>query len=278
MARTFPASQAPVGTLDEIFLWTDNVPGSEGKQGKEKISIKGKYRLLSNIHNPSVTPFIPVQAVATGAAVIIAPGGGHCELWMDHEGYGPAHWLSEHGIAAFVLKYRLARDVNSTYSVRQHALADIQRAIRLVRSRSKEWGINNSAIGVMGFSAGGELAALAAIHFDNGRENPADEIDRQSSYPDFQALIYPADIDGFEISKNQPPVFLLGGYQDDPEISEGLTELYLKYKKAGVPAELHIYANADHGFGIQQSNTGAVALWPERFQQWLSDGGFLKNK
>src|SRR6267142_5544159 len=95
--------------------------------------------IVSGIHHPTITAYLSAEDKATGAAVIIAPGGGHRELWMDHEGYGPARWLSEHGIAAFVLKYRLARDVNSTYSVRQHALADIQRAIRLVRSRSKEW-------------------------------------------------------------------------------------------------------------------------------------------
>jgi acetyl esterase/lipase len=115
--------------------------------------------------------------------VIIAPGGGHRELWIDHEGYNPAKWLAEKGIAAFVLKYRLARDTNSTYTIDKDALADIQRAIRLVRSRAKEWNIDTARIGVMGFSAGGEVAALAAMRFDHGNENANDEIDRQSARP-----------------------------------------------------------------------------------------------
>src|SRR5215216_2506175 len=135
--------------LNEIFLWPNGAPGSEGKTGKEKIRTVGNDQVVSNIHNPSITPYLPIKEKATGAAVIIAPGGGHRELWITHEGYNEAKWLSDRGIAAFVLKYRLARDTLSTYTIDKDELADIQRAIRLVRSHAKEWQIDTAKIGVM---------------------------------------------------------------------------------------------------------------------------------
>lgn len=262
----------------EILLWTNGAPGSEWKTGAEKIRIApAGDHVVSGIHHPSITPYLPLSQKATGAAVIIAPGGGHKELWIDHEGYNPARWLSERGIAAFVLKYRLARDSNSTYTVEGNALADIQRAIRLVRSRAKEWGIDTSRIGVMGFSAGGELAALSAMRFDDGKQDAIDPVDRQSSRPAFQALIYPGGSSKFEVAKNAPPLFLLAGYNDRQDIAEGLAQVYLKYKKAGVPAELHIYTNTGHGFGMRPTDKGAVAEWPKRFEDWLLYMGFLKK-
>ncbi len=262
----------------EILLWPNGAPGSEGKTGKEKVRISEEGdHVISNIHNPSITPYMPEKEKATGAAVIIAPGGGHRELWIDHEGYNPAKWLSEKGVAAFVLKYRLARDTLSTYTVDKDELADIQRAIRLVRSRAKEWGIDTARIGVMGFSAGGEVAALAAMRFDYGNADATDAINRQSSRPAFQALIYPGNSARFEVVTNAPPVFLVGGYNDRADIAQGIAEVYIKYKKANVPAELHIYSNAGHGFGMRERNRGAVAGWIDRFYEWLSDRGFLKK-
>jgi acetyl esterase/lipase len=228
----------------EILLWPNGAPGSEGKTGQEKIRISEEGdHVISNIHHPSITPYIPKEN-APGAAVIIAPGGGHRELWIDHEGYNPAKWFRDKGIATFILKYRLARDSNSTYTIDKDELADIQRAIRLVRSRAKEWNIDTARIGVMGFSAGGEVAALSAMRFDNGNKNATDPVDRQSSRPAFQALIYPGGSNRFEVGQNAPPLFLVGGYKDRPDIAEGIAQVYLKYKQAGIPAELHIYANA----------------------------------
>ena len=263
--------------LKEISLWSNGAPGSEGKTGKEKIRTVGNDQVVSNIHNPSVTPYLPIKEKATGAAVIIAPGGGHRELWITHEGYNEAKWLSDRGVAAFVLKYRLARDSNSTYTIDKDELADIQRAIRLIRSRSKEWNIDTARIGVMGFSAGGEVAALSAMRFDFGNAAATDPIDRESSRPAFQALIYPGNSGRFEVAPNAPPVFLVGGYNDRPDIAEGIAQVYLKYKKANVPAELHIYSGAGHGFGMRERNKGAVAGWIDRFYDWLSDRGFLKK-
>lgn len=261
----------------EIPLWPGVAPGSEGKTGKEKIRVVEDDQVISNIHNPSITPYFPSKENATGAAVIIAPGGGHRELWITHEGYNVAKWVSEKGITAFVLKYRLARDSNSTYTIDKDELADIQRAIRLVRSRAKEWNIDTARIGVMGFSAGGEVAALSAMRFDNGDSNAADIINRQSSRPAFQALIYPGGSSRFEVVPNAPPLFLVGGYNDRPDIAEGIAQVYIKYKKANVPAELHIYSDAGHGFGLRPRNRGAVTGWIARFEEWLNDRGFMKK-
>ena len=260
----------------EIPLWDTNVPGSKANSGKEKIRIaETGDHVVSNIHNPSITPYMPSTNLS-GAAVIIAPGGGHRELWIDHEGYNVARFFRDKGIAAFVLKYRLARDSNSTYTVEKESLADIQRAIRLVRSRAKEWNIDVKKIGVMGFSAGGELAALAAMKFDEGNKSAGDLIDRESSAPNFQALIYPGGSAKFTVEKNTAPVFLVGGYKDRPDIAEGIAQVYLKYKQAGIPAELHIYATAGHGFGMRPNNKGADAHWPQRFIEWLNDLGVIK--
>lgn len=260
----------------EILLWPKGAPGSEGKNSAEKVRINATGdHLVSNVHKPSITPYIPAKNVS-GVAVIIAPGGGHQDLWMDHEGYNPAHWFSEKGIAAFILKYRLARDTNSTYTIDKDELADIQRAIRMVRSRAKEWHIDTAKIGVMGFSAGGEVAALAAMRFDDGIKTSNDKIDHESSYPNFQALIYPGGTKRFELVKNAPPLFLAGGFKDRPDIAEGMANVYLKYKQAGVPAEIHIYSGAGHGFGISKNNQGSVSHWPERFMEWLVETGLMK--
>lgn len=267
---------AAVDEPKEILLWPNGAPGSEGKTGPEKVRIpEGGDHVVSNVHRPSITPYLPTGSNTKRTAVIIAPGGGHRELWTDHEGHNLARWLRDRGIAAFVLKYRLAKEEGSTYKVDEHALADMKRSLRLVRSRAKEWGIDTARIGVMGFSAGGEVAALAAMRFDAGDRAAADMIDRESSQPAFQALIYPGSSGRFEVTKNSPPIFLLCGYKDRTDISEGLAQVYLKYKQAGVPAELHIYSDAGHGFGFRPTNQGAVAHWPERFTEWLTSGGLL---
>jgi len=262
----------------EIPLWQAGAPGSQDKTGEEAVRVTpdGEH-VVSNVHKPSITPYLPSKEKSTGAAVIVAPGGGHRELWMDHEGHNLARWLSSRGIAAFVLKYRLAREPNSTYKVDEHALADIQRAIRLVRSRAKEWGVSPSRIGVLGFSAGGELAALASMRFDGGNKDASDVIERENSRPDFQALIYPGSSGRIVPVKESPPVFLVCGYKDRPDISRGLAEVYLKFKELEVPAELHVYATAGHGFGVREKNRSASGNWPARFEEWLADLGLLQK-
>jgi acetyl esterase/lipase len=271
----FCAMQTDTGP-QEILLWPNGAPGSAGKTAAQKVRVTDQGDMvIRSVNKPSITPFLPAAGKSTGAAVIIAPGGGHAELWISHEGYTPAKWLRDHGVAAFVLKYRLAKDSNSTYTVDRDELADMQRAIRLVRSRAKEWGIDTSKIGVMGFSAGGELAALAGMRYTAVNDTAADPIDRLSDKPDFQGLIYPGNIPRFTVGAYSPPAFLAGGYKDRKDISEGLAELYLKYKQANIPAELHIYGNTGHGFGMRETNTGAYSNWPEEFLQWLKDMSFI---
>jgi acetyl esterase/lipase len=174
-----------------------------------------------------------------------------------------------------VLKYRLAKATNSTYTVDGEELADMQCAIRMVRSRAQEWNINTNRLGVMGFSAGGELAFLAAMHFDYGVAGAADAVDRQSCKPDFQALIYPGHSSRIKPAPNSSPAFLVCGSNDRPDISEGLANVYLKFEQAKVPVELHIYEGVGHGFGLRPSNTGPVSKWPDRFDEWLEQNGFL---
>ncbi len=261
-----------------VTLWPDGAPGARTDGGEPKIRVESSgERVRSNIHVPTLTPYLPSPQTATGCAVIIAPGGGHRELWADHEGHYLGRWLQERGIAGFVLLYRLANEEGSTYTVDEHALADIQRAIRTVRARSGEWKIDPQRVGVIGFSAGGELAGLSAMRNDAGNAEAADLIDREGCRPDFQALIYPGRLNRLTVSDQSPPVFLAGGYGDRPDISQGMAELYLKYKAAGVPAELHIYSNAGHGFGLRPDAQGAVAKWPERFAEWLADREMLKK-
>ena len=265
-------------SAQEILLWPNGAPGSEGKTGNEKVRIaESGDHVVSNIHHPSITPYFPAKDKATGAAIIIAPGGGHRELWIDHDGYNIAKWLSEKGITVFVLKYRLSKDSNSIYTIDKDELADMQRAIRLVRSRAKEWGVDTGRLGVMGFSAGGELAGLSAMRFGDFKVNTADVIDKETCRPAFQALIYPGNSFRLDPVKNAPPLFILGGYQDRKDIAEGIAILYNKYKEAGVSAELHIYANAGHGFGLRTTNKGAVAGWLQRFLEWMDDMGFLNK-
>jgi endo-1,4-beta-xylanase len=223
----------------------------------------GGERVVSHVRRPSLTMYLSSKETAMGAAVIIAPGGGHRELWTDHEGHNVARWLSAHGVAGFVLKYRLAREEGSTYTIEGHSLADTQQAIRVVRARATEWGINPAHVGVMGFSAGGELAALAAAS--------------SSDQPAVQALIYPAIPRDMKLSKETPPAFLVCGENDRQNISQGLPELYLALKRAGASAELHVYSGVGHGFGVRDSNRGAVTGWLARFHEWLDGRGLLKR-
>jgi endo-1,4-beta-xylanase len=261
-----------------IPLWPGEAPGSEGKTAEEKVRLSGEgEHVVSSIHHPTLTVFLPAKDQATGAAIVICPGGGHRELWMDHEGYNVAQWLAAHGIAGIILKYRLAREEGSTYEVAVHSLADAQRAIQLVRSRATEWGIDPARVGVMGFSAGGELAALTGMRFLGGVSGAADPVERQDSKPAFQGLIYPGNAQSIVPAKDAPPAFLVCGYGDREDISEELARVYLRFKQAGVPAELHIFTGAGHGFGLRASNRFPAGAWPERLREWLDDRGFLRG-
>jgi endo-1,4-beta-xylanase len=276
-----PAAMLAADSPNPILLWPNGAPGSEGQTAPIKIEPPGPghdYVKITSVHKPAITPYLPERATATGAAVIICPGGGHAFLSWDIEGENVGQWLAAHGIAGFALQYRLARETNSPYKVEVHALQDAQRAIRLVCSRAQEWGLSPERIGIMGFSAGGQLAALAAVRFDNGLTNATDAVDRVSCRPDFQALLYPAIPRDMTFSKEMtPPAFLVCGYDDRTNISEGLPELYLRLKQAGVAAELHVYSGTGHGFGLRPGNHAPAGEWPQRFLEWAGHSGFLKK-
>ncbi|TLD69413.1 alpha/beta hydrolase [Phragmitibacter flavus] len=258
-------------------LWPNGALGSESRR-TEPEKLEGSN--VTNVHNPSITPYLPTPETNTGVAVIIAPGGGHSKLCLGHEGYALAEWFRDQGIAAFVLKYRLARDKdsNGAYTIQDHAMADTRRALRIIRSRATEWNIKPDHIGILGFSAGGELAAFSAMKSDSGNLDNTDPIERTSSRPDFQALIYPGTSHLFTVEKGMPPLFIACGYSDRPDIAKGMASLYLKYKEADVKAELHIYSNAGHGFGYKPGTKTAAGAWPYRFREWLTDSGFIPSK
>ena len=197
--------------------------------------------------------------------------------FLEHEGYRVAEWLSSHGVVAFVLQYRLSRATGSIYTVEGTELGDMQRAIRAVRSRSKEWSIDPKRVGVMGFSAGGELAALASTRYDAGRPDASDPAERMSSKPDFQALLYPALPHDTRLTAETPRAFLVCGALDRVNISQGLPEFYLALARLHIPAELHVYAGVGHGFGVRSSNPKPVADWPELFLEWMSGQGLLRR-
>ena len=268
---------------DVLPLWSAGAPGSEGMADRKEVVTAppkpGDSLKVSNIHNPSLTIFLAPKEKATGAAMIIAPGGGHRFLSIDTEGTNVAEWLNGIGVTAFVLKYRLAREPDSTYKVAEHPFADVQRALRLVRSRAVEWGVNPTKVGVMGFSAGGEVAVMASTRFDLGQAGAADPIERQSSRPDYQILIYPGiRAETVTVTKDVPPTFMLCA-DNDRVPSTAIPSLYLALKQAGVPAELHIYNSGGHGFGYRPGATAVIkSTWLLRLQDWMGDVGMSPAK
>ena len=269
--------EAAAKTTDPILLWPAGAPGSEGKTAPEKVETgTSGERKITSVHQPSITPFLPTKDKATGAAVLVIPGGGHKMLCVDHEGDNVARWLAARGIAAFVLRHRLAREEGSTYTIAEHAFADTQRAMRLIRSRAAEWGVDPARLGAIGFSAGGELVALIAMKPGDGISSSPDAIEQQSARPAFQGLIYPGRSGDIIPDKNAPPAFLACGENDRQDIAEGLAEVYLRFKRAGASAEFHVFAGVGHGFGFRDGMTGPVAAWPMRFAEWIEARGFLK--
>ena len=278
------AGYAVAAGPQEVPLWSNGAPGSEGKTAKEVVEAPNKdhgYLKVTGVHNPSLTVFLAPADKATGAAMIIAPGGGHQFLNFDQEGTYVAEYLNSIGVSAFVLKYRLAREAGSTYKIEEHALRDAQRSIRLVRSRADEWHVNPARVGIMGFSAGGEVAALASTRFDKGQADAADAIEKFSSRPDFDALIYPGiRAENYKIPSDMPVTFLLCA-DNDKGPSNALAGLYPLLKAAGIQTEVHVYASGGHGFGINPNtkNRAVVATtWYLRLGDWLKDIGALKGR
>ena len=255
-----------------IPLWEKGAPGFEKLRD---VPEQAKDYWVKNVNNPTLTVFLPPKDKATGSAVVICPGGGHRLLVFNAEGIEPARFLSYLGVTVFVLKYRLGRDTNSPYKVEIHAREDGCRAMRLVRSRAAEFGLDTTKIGMMGFSAGGEVVDMTAFA-PNTANN--DAIDKQSAKPNFLIQIYPGPL--FipdEIPANAPPAFLLAA-DDDLCCSPSVVRLLEGYRKAKVPVEAHIYTKGDHGFNMgNRSKLKSINTWPQRLADWLSDNNYLKS-
>jgi acetyl esterase/lipase len=256
-----------------IPLWKDGAPGFEDRRDEPEQHRDWWYK---NIHNPSLTLFLPPPGKANGTAVIVVAGGGHRELVFNPEGVEPARYLASLGVTAFALKYRLFREPGSKYTL-DHTAEDIRRAMRTVRARASEWHLDPRRIGVMGWSAGGEVAAMVAYPPGGGDANSSDAIERVSARPDFQILIYPGPY-GIpkKIAADAPPLFLLGA-ADDEYVAQVMFDLTRKYREAGASIEAHIYAQGKHAFNMgQRSSFVSIRKWPDRLAEWLEDRGYLK--
>jgi acetyl esterase/lipase len=259
-----------------VPLWEKGAPGFESRRSEPE---QAKDYWVKNIHNPSITVYLPPKEKATGAAVVIAPGGGHRELVFNAEGKEAATYLNSIGVAAFALKYRLAREPGSPYKIETHTRQDAYRAMRLVRSRAKEWNIDPNRVGMLGFSAGGEVVSLVAYGSGEGDPNAPDPVDRLNGKPNFQMLVYPGPLGIPEtVPADAPPVFLLVA-NDDRGAARVIFNLLQKYREAGVPVEAHIYARGGHAFNMgNRSKLATLKTWPQRMADWLADNDFLKPK
>jgi acetyl esterase/lipase len=278
---------------EEIKLWPTGAPGSEGVTAQEvfKPPANPKFpELPSNFtvtHYPSIYVFLPPKEKANGVAMVVAPGGGHTQLVIDKEGWEIADWLNSMGIAAFVLKYRLARAPDSKYTLPKEVYADAARSVRLVRSRAVEWGIDPARIGFIGFSAGGEVTGMIETRFDAGRPDAEDPVERVSSRPDFTVSVYPAyrpganpahpDASLFPVPKDAPPAFLVCA-DDDRSHVEATVRFYLELEAQHIPSEMHIYAYGGHGFALRptKKTPAPVMEWPERLKEWMAERGIAK--
>jgi acetyl esterase/lipase len=262
-----------------VPLWPNGAPGSEARRAEPETA---RDYWVANVHNPSLTIYAADPKHRNGAAIVVIPGGAHKMLVYEGEGVKAALALNRYGIAAFVLKYRLAREPGSTYTIEGTAAGDARRAVRWVRAHAAEYGVDPNRVGVMGFSAGGELVSLIADNPDpadaTSRNAPTDPVERQSARPDFQILVFPGPlgIPGRAIA-HAPPAFLTAGSLDEC-CAEPAVALYEQLRKAGIPAELHMYAGAGHAFNLDESSRISVLHWPDRLVDWMADEGLLDWK
>jgi len=272
------------GDREFHLLWPDGAPGAVGTDPVDK---------------PKITVYRAPADRATGAAVVVCPGGGYRVVAADHEGKQIAEWLNSLGVSAFVLQYRLGERYRHPAP-----LQDAQRAIRMVRSRAKEWGVDPKRVGILGFSAGGHLASTAATHFDDGRPDAADPVEREGSRPDFAVLCYavislvdpvahagsrrfllgdpapPALVEDLSnekrVSARTPPTFLWHTADDASVPVENSLQFFEALHRAGVPAELHVFPHGRHGLGLAPGDP-AVSQWARLCATWMEGLGLLKK-
>jgi len=257
-----------------IPLWAKGAPGFENRRNEPELA---KDYWVRNIHNPSLTVFLPPKGKSNGAAVVICPGGGHRLLVWTAEGIDPARFLDSLGFTVFVLKYRLGRDTLSPYKIDVHAREDGLRAMRYVRSHAADYGVDTARIGIMGFSAGGEVVDMVSFWANGADQSAADPVDRVSARPDFIIQIYPGPLYvPAIIPKNTGPSFLLAA-NDDPCCSISIAKLLQAYRDAGVSVETHLFAQGGHGFNMgYRSKLRSVHSWPQRLADWLWDNHLIE--
>jgi acetyl esterase/lipase len=250
-----------------IPLWENGPPGFESRKGEAEVVDKGT---ITNVHYPTLTAFLPEPSEANGAAIIVAPGGGLAKLGFQGGGVEPARFLADHGFAAFVLKYRLPREPGVPYKFEEHSLQDGQRAVRLVRSKAAELGIKPEKVGMLGFSAGGEVVSITSYRPGAGNPQAADPVDRLDGRPAFQMLVYPGPLGiPSKLPADAPPAFMVIA-ADDPHTSVVINLMHL-FRESGTDYEAHIYARGGHGFGLRKSARQSLEHWPDRMLDWLED-------
>jgi acetyl esterase/lipase len=255
-----------------IPLWNQGAPGFESRKD---IPEEARDYWVRRINNPTITVFLPPREKATGAAVVVAPGGGFHELVYGNEGVRAAEFFNSIGVAAFVLKYRLPGEENSPYTM-DNVRQDAYRAMRLVRSRAAEWQIDPHRVGMMGFSAGGALVSLVAYAPGNGDPSAPDPIDRLNGKPDFQILAFPGGPEPETIASDAPPSFLIVANDDEYGCDKVTLNIFVKLRAAGVRTEAVFLAQGKHAFNMnERPNLLTVMHWPQQLADWMHDSGLL---
>ncbi len=278
-----------------IPLWEKDIPNSKPSTQKETANMENGMLLVREVQKPDITVYLPSIGAATGEAVIICPGGGYWVLAYDWEGMDVARALNAKGIAAIVLKYRLPTSKDNYIIRHKSPLLDAQRAMRMVRYNAKKWNIDTDKIGIMGFSAGGHLAATLSNNFDNGDKMAIDSIDKISCRPDFSVLIYPVIsclvkphqgsvkallgenpskelLEKFsnemQVTEDTPPTFLVHSTDDDAVPVKNSLIYYEACHKKNVPVEMHIYPYGGHGYSLALDK-GYLSTWIDRCTDWI---------
>jgi acetyl esterase/lipase len=285
MSQVSAAEDDPLAGRESVEIWPDGAPGAVGDEAADR---------------PTLTLFLPDPQPEKCAAVVVCPGGGYGHLAIGHEGREIGEWFNSLGLAAFVLKYRIAPRYRHPAP-----LDDAQRALRLVRARAQEWKIDPSRLGIIGFSAGGHLASTAATHFDDGEQKAPDPVERQSCRPDFAILCYPVVTmtdpsthrgsrrnllgdtpdpklvrwysNETQVIAQSPPTFLFHTGADQAVPAENSLMYYLALRKAGIPAELHVYEPGRHGVGLAASDP-ILSTWSGHCEDWLRSHGVLNRQ